>query len=117
MAEHADTLRAYIHQLRNLVAELQEITEHSRAILSAHRRAGGLTRAELVEQLTQVLEGDEWRRTQELRNRICEDCHKDTTSKHRHHTVMQKAKHSRMKQREALAASFGRKRTTRRAKH
>jgi hypothetical protein len=114
MAEHADTLRTYIAQLKELVSELQEITAHSRAILSAQRRAGGLTKAEAVDQLVQLLEGERWQRAEELRNRICVECHKGTNGKRRLKAIQQKAKRSRAEQRETATTSFSRRSTLKR---
>jgi len=116
MAEHHETIRAYVAQLQGLVAELQEIAEQSRAILSAHRRPGGITKTELVEQLMQLLEGEQWRRAEELRNKICAGCHKGTAGKHRLKAISRQAKRTRLEKREALAGSFNRKATSARAR-
>jgi hypothetical protein len=115
MAAHADTLRTYIAQLEKLVSELQEITDQSRAILSAQRRAGGLTKAEAVDQLRQLLKGEGSRRAEELRNKVCVEDPKGTNCL-RLKAIQQKAKRSRADQRETATISFSQKSTAKRLK-
>jgi hypothetical protein len=111
MADHETTLRAYVSQLEGLVRDLQEITEESQAILVAHRRSGGLTRAEVIEQLLELLDGDGWRRTELSRTRICADCRGGSSYSERLKAIKRKVQRSRLKQRETAADFHDRKAT------
>jgi hypothetical protein len=76
MAEDDVKVGEHVKQLRALVTELHDLVEKSQAILAAGLPPDGITETEIVGELLSVLDGPEWRRVKETRQRVCTDCTK-----------------------------------------
>ena len=76
MAEHDAKLQTHLAQLKELVADMDDLIEQSQAILAAQLPPDGISEHEAINQLLGMLDGPDWREVEEKRKRLCADCRK-----------------------------------------
>ena len=79
MAQHDAKLQHHLANLRELVAEMDDLLEQSQAILAAQLSPDGISEQEAINQLLGIFGGTQWREVDEKRKRLCKECRKDTS--------------------------------------
>jgi hypothetical protein len=79
MAQHDAKLQHHLANLRELVAEMDDLLEQSQAILAAQLSPDGISEQEAIDQLLGIFGGPHWREVDEKRKRLCKECRKGTS--------------------------------------